>query len=50
VQQDLPNLFDDGDSPLNFEDIVRPIGYELPLDINGGLIKEGVNMSIRQKI
>lgn len=50
VRHDLPNNFDKGNIPLNFEDIVRPIGYELPLDIKGGLIKEGVNMSIRKKI
>jgi len=36
--------------PLNFEDIVRPLGYELPLDKKGSLIKEGVNMSIRNSV
>jgi hypothetical protein len=36
--------------PLAFEDFVHPIGFELPLDPAGNLLKSGINLEIIEEI
>lgn len=47
-ENDLPS--DDHGLPLCFEDHVRPIGFQLPLDENGDLRKASLNESIITEI
>jgi hypothetical protein len=34
-----------GNLPVAFEDFVKPVGFELPLDEKGNLLKTGINLS-----
>lgn len=36
--------------PVAFEDFVEPIGFKLPLDERGDLLKSGINLSVKSKI
>ena len=36
--------------PVAFEDFVQPIGFNLPLDDEGGLLKSGMNLSVQTEI
>lgn len=36
--------------PIPFEEIVQPIGFDLPVDVHGNLLKEGINLSIASEI
>lgn len=47
-ENDLPE--GDGRFPLAFEDHVRPIGFELPLDARGDLLKASIDTSIVSEI
>jgi glycosyltransferase involved in cell wall biosynthesis len=44
-QEDIANL-SKNDLPVSFEDFVEPVGFNLPLDEQGNLLKGGLNMSI----
>ena len=44
-QEDAADLLKN-DLPVSFEDFVEPIGFNLPLDEHGDLLKGGLNMSI----
>lgn len=44
-QQDVEYLLR-RDIPVSFEEFVEPVGYNLPLDEQGNLIKSGLNVSI----
>lgn len=44
-QEDVTNLWQN-DLPVAFEDFVEPLGFDLPLDEHGNLLKGGLNMSI----
>jgi hypothetical protein len=39
-----------GDLPLAFEDVVRPCGFELPLDERGDMRKAAIDMSIESDV
>lgn len=39
-----------GHLPLAFEDFVKPIGFDLPLDSAGNLLKTGINLEIAAEI
>jgi glycosyltransferase involved in cell wall biosynthesis len=47
---DLNDLKTEQLQPLAFEDIIKPIGFSLPLDKNGRLLKAGINMTTRTPI
>jgi hypothetical protein len=36
--------------PIPFEELVQPIGFELPLDAHGNLLKEGINLSVVSEV
>lgn len=36
--------------PIGFEDIIKPVGFSLPLDENGSLIKSSINESYQEAI
>ena len=36
--------------PIAFEDFVKPIGFELPLDKDGNLLKTGINLSVKSPL
>lgn len=38
------------DIPVHFEDFVKPVGFKLPLDENGDLLKTGINLTIFTQI
>lgn len=44
-QEDVAKLWKN-DLPVSFEDFVEPVGFNLPLDEQGNLLKGGLNMSI----
>ncbi len=48
-QEDVSNLWKN-DQPVSFEDFVEPVGFNLPLDERGNLLKGGLNMSIVSSI
>ena len=37
-------------TPIAFEEFVKPIGFQLPLDENGGLLKTGINTMISNSL
>lgn len=43
--EDVESLWKN-DLPVSFEDFVEPVGFDLPLDEYGNLLKSGLNMSI----
>lgn len=47
-ESDLPD--NEGGYPLSFESYVRPVGFPLPLDENGNLIKSSINLEIEEDI
>ena len=47
-ESSLPD--DDGGYPLSFEKSIRPIGFDLPLDDRGDLIKSSLNSSVIAQI
>jgi len=48
-QEDVESLWKN-DLPVAFEDFVEPVGFDLPLDEHGNLLKGGLNMSIVSSI
>lgn len=44
-QEDVAYLMKN-ELPIPFEDFVEPVGFDLPLDHQGNLVKSGLNMSI----
>lgn len=47
-EADLPS--EEGGYPLSFEGFVKPIGFSLPLDPQGNLLKESINLEIEEEI
>ncbi len=47
-QDDLPKQ--ENGYPLSFESFVKPIGFQLPLDENGDLLKASINMEVCEDI
>lgn len=47
-QDDLPKQ--ENSYPLPFESFVKPIGFQLPLDENGDLLKASINMEVCEDI
>ena len=38
------------DQPIAFEDIITPISFTLPLDMNGNMLKAAINMSVKTQL
>ncbi|MFN8400369.1 MAG: glycosyltransferase family A protein [Anaerolineales bacterium] len=36
--------------PASFEDFVKPVGFKLPLDENGDLLKTGINLTVSNSV
>lgn len=48
-QEDVAELWE-SNLPISFEDFVEPLGFDLPLDEQGNLLKSGLNTSIVSSI
>jgi len=47
---DLADLKSTQVGPLAFEDVVKPIGFSLPFDKKSGLLKSGINMTVKTQV
>ena len=49
-EQELIKDFGDRKMPLSFKDLVRPVGYEIPVDASGERLKNAINDTIVENV